>query len=414
MTEPPSFDSTPPRDRKLEITNEDLWQPDVDRQVEQMRQASTPQLIRSVGAPGQAAATGGLPQAVLTMGLAGLVGGVVGWGASELIAQPFRAESAGNDCLESGFTADACGYEPWYGTGEVMGAIVFVVPFALIVGAVIAGWDGIVARSGKRFWSLVARGLPALVGAGVVGAWIGAEYFKSAVKSAHSLSDLHVPRGIAWALFSAGIGAALGAVSKSSKRAINGALGGAIGGFLGGAIFDSIDLSDTNGVPNRIVGLAITGAAIGVAIGLIETARRDHWIEIVSGGMAGKQFILYSDPTTIGSGHDCGITLIKDAQIAPMHATFQRRGDSLVMRSAGPPVLVNGTVVAEAALGDGDLLQLGTTTLRYRSKQQAMPVGPFPGGPPPSQWSGPPGPPPAPAPGPGAPPPPTWPQGPGA
>ena len=51
----------------------------------------------------------------------------------------------------------------------------------------------------------------------------------------------------------------------------------------------------------RITGIAITGLAIGLGIGLVEVARRQHWLEIMTGGMAGKQFILYSSRTTIGA-----------------------------------------------------------------------------------------------------------------
>ena len=359
----------------LVISAEELASPTVDARANAMRQANAPQLVRAVGPPPQRSSR---LRSVLPLVLAGLVGGLLGWAASELIAQPYAFERAMADCFENfDPTNDACNYEPWYGRSETKSAIAFIAPFAIVVGMLIAGWDGISSRSPAKFLSLAGRALPLLAVAGVLGGWLSQEYYSSAIEDATSVDDLHFPRGVAWAIAMTGIGLAVGAASRSGKRAVNGALGGAIGGFVGGFVFDYIDLSDTDGLPNRVVGLVLTGLVVGTSIGLVETARRQHWLEIVSGGMAGKQFILYHDLTTIGSGHDCHVTLIKDQGIGAQHAFLERQGDGLVARSVNPaaPLSVNGVATVEARLAEGDLMQMGSTVLRYRAKAAAMPTG---------------------------------------
>lgn len=364
---------------RLVITGEDLQTSDLDMRVQQMRAATAPQIVRAVGeAPSQVRTR----SVALVMLLAGLVGGLLGWGASELISQSWRVEqslSADNllDCEATTIEEfEDCLYEPWYGFGPVAGSVAFLTPFAVVLGALLIGWEGIQSRSGAKFWRTAGRALPILVGAGAFGAWLASEVYMSMVDDVRSIDDLHLPRGIAWAIASSAIGCAVGAASRSGQRTLNGAIGGAVGGFIGGFVFDYIELSDTNSIPNRVVGLTLTGACVGLAIGLVEHARREHWLEIVSGGMAGKQFILYRDVTTIGSSPTCDITLIKDVGIGAQHATLQTSGGLAELRSFGPTltVQVNGTPTEQRRLTEGDLLQMGATILRYRTKAEATPT----------------------------------------
>jgi len=365
---------------RLVVTSEELQASDVETRVQQMRAATAPQMVRAVGdAPSQVRTR----SVALVMLLAGLVGGLLGWGASELISESWRIEeslSADNliQCEATSFEEfqEQCMYEPWYGLGPVRTTVAFLTPFAVVLGTLLIGWEGIQTRSGAKFWRTAGVALPILLVAGAVGAWLASEVFKSMTDDIRSLDDMHLPRAIAWAIAACAIGLAVGAASRSGQRALNGAIGGAVGGFIGGFVFDYIDLSDTNTIPNRLVGLTLTGAFVGLAIGLVEHARREHWLEIVSGGMAGKQFILYRDVTTIGSSPTCDITLIKDAGIGAQHATLQTSGGVAELRSFGPSleVQVNGTPTTQGRLSEGDLLQMGTTILRYRNKAEATPT----------------------------------------
>ena len=182
---------------------------------------------------------------------------------------------------------------------------------------------------------------------------------------------------MAWALVGIAVGAGVGVAYRKRQRIINGIIGGAIGGFIAGYAFDYF----TGGVAARLFGILFTGLAIGLGIGLVEQARRQHWLEIRSGGMAGKQFILYSGTTSIGSAPACDVTLIKDPAIAPHHLTLTAGDHGLSITAApGAVVLVNGQPTDGRALSDGDFLTIGSTVLGYRDKSDvATPTGPIVG-----------------------------------
>ena len=110
-------------------------------------------------------------------------------------------------------------------------------------------------------------------------------------------------------------------VDWSKQRAINGALGGLGGGAVGGLVFEWITGEELFGVSTgRLVSLLAVGLAIAYAIRLVETARREAWLSIVSGGMAGSKFIVYHDVTRIGASPECEIFLLKDSAIQEQHA----------------------------------------------------------------------------------------------
>src|SRR5207248_11537129 len=107
----------------------------------------------------------------------------------------------------------------------------------------------------------------------------------------------------------------------------------------------------------------------GIAMGIAEQVRNEHWLDVVSGGMAGKQFILDHDATPIGSGPNCNITLVKDASISAHHVTLRRIGDALVAEAMVPAtVTVNGVPSFQHTLRDGDVVQIGSTVVRYCQK----------------------------------------------
>lgn len=383
--------TTPVAPPRLHITASDLQSHDVESRVQEMRSAAAPQLVRQVGEqPSQGLGVFGI---ILAMALAGLIGGLLGWAVSEVASQQWVSEQVLSDpdaevdfeCVFA-LPADSdpeamlncLDYKPWYGWNRTVGNIVFLGAFGLTLGAVIAGWDAISARSLAKFRSRLLRSSLYLVGAVIIGAWIAQAVFESMTEDVLEASDMHLPRGVAWAIFGSLLGLAIGASTRVTQRAAQGAAGGLVGGFIGGFVFDFIQLGDqSNAILNRMVGLTITGVAIAVSISLIEVATRQHWLEIVSGGMAGKQFILYHDRTTVGSSPTCDVTLIKDPSMAPQHLQLVRHGQSLEAGPVDPGfvVTVNGTPIVKQQLNDSDLIQIGSTVLRYRSKQQQMPTG---------------------------------------
>jgi hypothetical protein len=354
---------------RIEITASDLATPEVEQQVRALREAATPQLIRSVGTP-QAPTPGAWWRGnLVTNTFAGLLGGLAGFVLSEVVM--------GGDGAERVIVDDVN-----------MHVAIWMTLVALGISALLSGWEGIEARNGQKLLQAWKVGLPVTAVGGFVGGMIAqvlyGNFFDRALERAMRASSdseafeimesaLRVPRAIAFLVAGAIVGVALGVASGAKQKAINGAIGGAIGGFIGGFLFSFVTSS---GAVARTVTLCVTGAAIGGAIGLIEQARKEVWLEIVNGGMAGKQFILYHDSTTIGSAPGCHVTLIKDPHIAPHHATIVRGPSGPEIQAADPSVgvLVNGQPVQRAPIASGDQVQVGTTLLRLGLREQGTPT----------------------------------------
>lgn len=318
---------------KLVISEDDLAQPHIDERVQALEAAATPQTVRQVGAP-PAGGTSRVSSNIGALALAGLLGGILGWILSEV---PTRPDS------ETGPLADNLGAS----------AALFFALFALGLAAVLSAWDGLEARSPQKVGAARGRALPlAGIGGAISGYFAQVAVFEPILESAFEratseadmLTAYHLARGFGFGLAGFVIGAALGAASGTGKRAVNGAVGGAVGGFVGGFAFDYIGQATNSGAPSRAVAFALTGVLVGLAISLVEHARKEHWLEIVSGGMAGKQFILYHDRTVVGSAPGCAVTLIKDPKIAPEHVALTQSQQGLRMTALDPsrPALVNG------------------------------------------------------------------------
>jgi hypothetical protein len=371
------------RGGRINISSADLDAPEVDARVAQLQAAREVPLVRAVGAPRQAgpAARGAWWRgSVPTLAVAGLLGGVAGWALAELIARP-------DDTTH------------WYGESSTVGTVVFVSLFATALGLLLGGWEGIQAHSWQKARRAMQQAGPVSLAGGAVGGFAAQKLFEPIIRDAlrtaleqeseaQALATikraLHLGRGVGFALAAAAIGLALGAASRSGRRAVNAAVGGLVGGFVGGFLFDYVAdwLHTESGVLPRLVALGLCGAMVGAGIGLVEAVRKDHWLEILTGGMAGKQFILYHDRTVVGAAADADITLIKDPGIAGQHLSLHRSPRGLLAGAldSNHPMLINGVPAAQAVLGDGDQIQLGNTVLRYREKEPVVPVvGPIHG-----------------------------------
>lgn len=359
---------------KLTITSEDLASPTVDSAVDRMKSAQEVQTVRSVGAPTAVAAgqSNWLLSTAASLTLAGLIGGAVGWILSEFLAPESTAESS---------------------HAVAMHTALWTAFVAAGVALVLAGWEGFQMRSTAKAKNALARAVPLAVAGGAISGYLAQKIYEpmnrgvveEAFRRATSEDEFlriirdgsHLPRGLGFALFGAVMGLALGAATKSNRRAVNGLLGGAAGGFVGGFVFDYINIGEGDGGANRLIALVITGAVIGLAVGLVENARKEFWLEILSGGMAGKQFILYHEATSVGSSPHSHITLIKDPHIAADHLLLQRTPQGMVASArAGSTVFVNGSPVDRGNLRDGDTVQVGETVLRFGEKAPA-PAGSY-------------------------------------
>jgi len=177
-------------------------------------------------------------------------------------------------------------------------------------------------------------------------------------------------RSLAWVIFGVAGGLVYGIIGQSSKKAQYGILGGMLGAGIGGLIFDPISMAlhDT-AVASRMIGFSLFGIATGAAMGVVESALKDKWLYVSSGPLAGKQFILYKQVTTLGSDQKCDIYLFKDSNILGEHAVIETRGSRVQLRANGP-VFVGGQPIQSRVLQDGDLVQIGRYGFKYREKQK--------------------------------------------
>jgi hypothetical protein len=285
------------------------------------------------------------------LGLAGMLGALAGWG----IAEPHFVDGVG-------------GYS--WGNFVILPLVVTL----LCVGFAVA--ESIVERSPRKALFRGALSLPLGLVLGflfdrvanliyAIGISIIAEM---GVQSARNPS-VWIVRGFAWMIFGAAGGVVYGIIGQSSKKMLYGVLGGVIGAGLGGVVFDPIALMTKLGGPSRAVGFSLVGLAVGVGIGLVESALKDRWLYVTAGPLAGKQFILYKPRTIVGSDQKCDIYLFKDSNIEKEHAIVELAGSRIMLRAIGQ-TYVNGQPVRQQVLMSGAVVQIGRYAFRYQERHR--------------------------------------------
>lgn len=192
-------------------------------------------------------------------------------------------------------------------------------------------------------------------------------------------------RSLGWALAGTTVALGQGIAMRSRKLMINGVLGGVTGGALGGMFFDPIlrlqgwpETPVDNASLSRAVGCVMVGMLSGLFVGLVEHFAKEAWLLMIAGPLAGKQFVVYKDPTVLGSSPKSDIYLFKDPSIEPRHAAIRKQGTRYEIEDFGTPTgtLVNGAPVERRALRDGDRITLGETVLEFqeRARERAVAV----------------------------------------
>lgn len=254
---------------------------------------------------------------------------------------------------------------------------------------VYAGWEQILARNweGIRRW-LRAAG-PSGFGLALVSGFVAQIVYRHfVIQIFHGLTleglltldsniKLYLTRALAWGMFGSGMGVAVAGSLTAGKKLVNGVLGGAIGGALGGFAFHWASFNISSGAMGRLIGLLVVGIAIGAAIGIVEVLRRDAWLHLTGGPMAGKEFIVYGPSFTLGSSPKCDVTLIKDQTVQPFHAvisTVDQPGRQVRVIDAyrGGTVLINGTATTRHELRSGDVIGLGASAIAYSERTPAV------------------------------------------
>ena len=356
-----------PEDRVLRITSADLHTERVEewlRREEAIR--AVPEEV-AAEPPGRFAF---LLDSVVYTTIAGFLGGFLGWALIEPIF---------DDGEESAL--------------QVVAAVLFFPVIGMMVGGAVASMEGIVTRNWRRAFSQGLTALAISFGLCLAGGFLAGIVYgigQFAVESVFTLDpeapDLQGPsffgqmvvRGFAWAVAGLCVGVSQGLAAKSKKVAANGLVGGLAGGLLGGLLFDPVDRlvqGDAWNSPereagaefSRCVGITVVGLFVGFFLGLVENLAKDAWLYMKAGPLRGKQFILYHDPTVIGSSPKCHVYLFKDPAVEPRHATIVGYGNRHQLKDLGGQagVRVNGRDVTSHVLAPGDRIQIGETVLEY-------------------------------------------------
>lgn len=352
----------PPDDNVLRIDPEELYTPDVDRYVAQEQAAA-----RYGSAPtkeeSRAASRMLLMSSLTYMTSAGLIAGFLSW----LCIEPIFDDNSLDD------------------SQIVAGFLLFAMTGAF-VGLALSAAEGLMRRQVGPAVTTGLIGGAVGFGAGVASLFVAGIFF-TIVLQAFSVRPNMPPmelipivmlaRAPAWAVVGAGIGAGMGVARRSSQVALNGVIGGLVGGLLGGLSFDPVDLFFGTGFAedggeawlSRLIGLMLVGGGIGFFVALVELISRRHWVEMLSGPLRGKQFVLYRFPTVIGSSPQADIYLFKDHEVRPEHARLVKVAASCEVQSMDDSVVVNGRVQRTGRLQDGDLIQIGQTRMKYGERK---------------------------------------------
>lgn len=177
-------------------------------------------------------------------------------------------------------------------------------------------------------------------------------------------------RAVGWGILGLFVAIAPGIVMRSWKKIMLGCAGGLIGGLLGGALFDPICELTHHVVLARMVNILGLGVGAAIATVLLENIAKQGWLKVAAGVITGKQFILYRNPTLIGSSPKCEIYLFKDPSVAPKHAAINNRnGDFIVTGIEGRTVMVNNAPVRQQILKSGDQLRIGNTVFIFEARK---------------------------------------------
>jgi hypothetical protein len=251
---------------------------------------------------------------------------------------------------------------------------IWVAVLGLCFSVVYVGWEHIEARSGPGVLLALKRAGPWGASLGFVAGFLANAiylFFLDRAFETGSSGTLYLARILGWGIFGLGVGVTTGALVRAREKLINGAIGGLAGGAAAGLVFEWLVRHVQAETFARLLGLLVVGAGIGLAIGVVETLRRQAWFSIVGGGMAGKEFVLYDGETRVGGSPLCEITLIKDRSVQPYHFVIgsgDPGGRRVLTSYEGSVTTVNGTPVAQHQLRNGDLIGAGATTIAYAER----------------------------------------------
>ncbi len=273
--------------------------------------------------------------------------------------------------------------------GASLSAILFFPTVSAFVGLFLGAAEGIMCRNLGRAAVCGLVGLGVGFGGGLVALIPTGILFVIMTEVAGSLEKNAQPgemftgfalvvfmmgRASAWALSAIPAGLGQGIALREKKVIFNGLVGAVLGGLVGGLAFDPIDIfftgPDHKATLSRAIGFVIIGLMVGLFVGLVEGWTKTAWLLMRAGPLAGKQFVLYRDPTVLGSSPKAEVYLFKDEAIEPRHALIHNRGGRFELEDCNTRdgTYVNGIPIKRHVLQQGDQVVLGKTVLEFQIK----------------------------------------------
>lgn len=178
---------------------------------------------------------------------------------------------------------------------------------------------------------------------------------------------------ISWGLLGLFLAATPGLILRNGKRLLIGMVGGLIGGAIGGIAYAPVQDAVGNEMISRLIAVVLIGLLAGLACGVIENVVKTGWVKVESGLIAGKQFVLYRNPTFIGSHPMSHIYLFNDPAVGRRHACIHivPGGYELEDLPLGSRTFVNDKPVTRTRLKLGDRIKVGQTEFIFQEKTKA-------------------------------------------
>lgn len=181
-----------------------------------------------------------------------------------------------------------------------------------------------------------------------------------------------IGRSLGWGLLGLFLGLAPGLATQSTRKLSNGAIGGFFGGCLGGFVLGIITAPGmpVPGTLGRMISFTLTGAAIGLFIGLIEELTKRAWLVHLRGRNEGKEFQIFKPETVVGRNELIDIPVFGDPDVEMRHFIIKADESKHTLQDCGTTsgTTVNGQKVQQQVLRDGDIIQIGFTKFLFRDK----------------------------------------------
>jgi len=265
---------------------------------------------------------------------------------------------------------------PWQVNALLGGALI-----GACIGYCIAAVEGFLDRSLLRFLRLAAVGIVLGALGGAAGFYAGDYVNLLIVSAAGAGSTLaqfcHVlARMLGWALFGLAVGMSEGIATRSRRKVKYGAIGGSLGGALAGMTFGILLLMmprEASYLWGQALGLLILGGLIGALRALVEEVMKPAAVRVVLGWQEGREYSVTKEQTVLGRDEAVDVLLLRDRAVAKRHALLRRDGPRFwLQRLDAPPqdLRVNDRPIDDQVeVRDGDRIQLGSTVIRFLSRQ---------------------------------------------